>query len=188
MSKILYFDVETTGLDPVRHDIIQLAGIIVADGAEEEFEFKIQAVHPENASQEALDVHHYTLEDIAQFTPAREAYNQFTALLSKYVNKFDKNDKFTPAGYNVRFDIDFLNNFFKKNDDQYYGSFFNWKPADPLPILHFLDYCGKIKLPNYKLTTVCEHYGIEIQAHDALSDIRATREVIKRIYSDYFRG
>lgn len=37
-------------------------------------------------------------------------------------------------------------------------------------------------LPNRKLGTVCAHFGIEMdKAHDALSDIRATREVAKSL-------
>jgi DNA polymerase III epsilon subunit-like protein len=33
------------------------------------------------------------------------------------------------------------------------------------------------ELDNYKLTTVCEFFGIEFKAHDALADIKATREL-----------
>ena len=68
--------------------------------------------------------------------------------------------------------------FFAKNGDVYYGSWFNWKRIDPLGVLYFMDGMGKISLPNYKLETVCDHFGIKIDAHDAISDIRATKQLI----------
>ena len=45
MNKIFYFDTETTGLDPKRHDIIQLAYIVEINGeVKEEGEFKLQPI------------------------------------------------------------------------------------------------------------------------------------------------
>lgn len=187
-SKIFYFDVETTGLDPVQNAIIQLAGIIVIDGkAMEEFEFKIAPFETDHVSQEALDVHGYSVEDIKGFTTPSIVYQHLLNIFSKYVNKFDKSDKMTPAGYNVRFDMDFLKNFFLKNGDVYFGSWLNWKMIDPLPLLHFIDFAGGISLPDYKLASVCAHFGIELQAHDALSDIRATRQLIGLLFRTYFK-
>ena len=179
MNKVLYFDVETTGLDPVKQDIIQIAGLIEIDNVVvEEFEFKVAPVNPENATPEALDVHGYDLVTIMQFPPHSHVYNSLIELFSKYIDKYNKADKFTPAGYNVRFDMDFLKNFFLKHNDKYFGSWFNYKMVDPLPVLHYAEWAQKISLENYKLVTVCERFGIELQAHDALSDIRATREVL----------
>lgn len=188
VSKLLYFDVETTGLDPVKNDIIQIAGMIVIDGkVEETFNFNISPF-PDNVSyvsQEALDVHGYTLEQILTFPDPIIIYRELIDLFAKYINKYDKTDKFTPAGYNVRFDMEFLKQFFVKNCDVYFGSWVNWKMIDPLPILHYLDFCGMISLPDYKLVTVCNYFGIEIQAHDALSDIVATRNVIQILTKNF---
>jgi DNA polymerase III subunit epsilon len=190
MKKILYFDCETTGLDSEKHDIIQLAGIIVAGKEIKEFNFNIAPTNPDTSviSQEALDVNGYSIEQIMGFTPARDIYFELLSLFGEYIDKYDKNDKFTPAGYNVRFDVDFLKQFFLKNEDVYYGSWINYRMIDPLPVLYFLDFAGKISLENYKLSTVCEHFGIEIKAHDALSDIRATRELLGKLYTTYFKG
>lgn len=184
-SKILYFDVETTGLDPVKNAIIQ---IVVIDGkVADEFEFKVAPFPDDEISQEALDVHGYSADEIKEFDPPGVVYLQLLNLFSRFVDKYDKFDKMTPAGYNVRFDMDFLKNFFLKNGDVYFGSWLNWKMIDPLPILHFIDFAGGISLPDYKLATVCAHFGIEIQAHDALSDIRATRQLISLLFRTFFK-
>lgn len=42
-QKFLYFDVETTGTDPAKHDIIQLSGIIEWDGKEvDRFDYRVK--------------------------------------------------------------------------------------------------------------------------------------------------
>ena len=79
--------------------------------------------------------------------------------------------------------MDFLKAFWVKNGDVYFGSWFNGRHVDPLQILIWQDWLGQLSLPDYKLATVCRHYGIELgdQAHDALADVRAARALIKRL-------
>lgn len=178
MKKALYFDVETTGLSPYKNDIIQFACLVEINGEiVEELETKVRPFDFSTIDQKALDTNGLRLEELYDYPHPKEVYQQMCKLFGKYVSKFDKNDKFAPAGYNVRFDVDFLSNFFKKNGDKYYGSFFSWRLIDPIYKLYEMDYEGRIALPDYKLATVCTHFGIPLQAHDALSDIRATRQL-----------
>lgn len=184
--KILYFDVETTGLNAVENGIIQLAGIVEIDGkVQEEFNFNIKTFPDDKIEDKALEVHGNTRDDIASFPEPLVVYHKLTAILMKYVYRYKKNktfaDKFYPAGYRVLFDIDFLNEWFVKCGDKYFGSWQNWHSIDALQKLYEMELKGLITLPNYKLDTVCKHFGIEINAHDALSDIRATRELICEI-------
>jgi DNA polymerase III epsilon subunit-like protein len=44
-------------------------------------------------------------------------------------------------------------------------------------IARFLSYREKIAVRNHKLVTLAEYFKIPINAHDALGDVRATREV-----------
>lgn len=180
LKKILWFDCETSGLDPVKNDIIQLAGVIEIDGKlVDEFDFKCQPYSYENVDQGALDVHGITIEQIKQFELAKVVQSLFTKKLAKYCDKFDRNDKFYPAGYNCKFDIDFIAQWFKKAGDNYLGSWLNWRALDPLPLLCLMEFKGKISLPNYKLATVAEYYKIPLEAHNAISDIKATREIFR---------
>jgi DNA polymerase-3 subunit epsilon len=182
MDKILYVDVETTGLKPDFHDIIELAYIIEVGGVVKDKNcLKIQPFSYENVDMEAIEVSGNTIEQIKTFTEPRLAYRKFVDALGKHCNKFDKNDKFTPAGFNCRFDLDFLNQFFIKNGDKYFGSWQTWKGLDPLPILHFLNFSGKIDMPKYTLEESCKFFGIEIKAHSAESDIDATRNLLLKL-------
>ena len=69
--------------------------IIVINGeVKEEREFKCQPFSYENISQEALDIHGMTVEQIRTFPQPKEIYLEIVKIFSTYVDKFDKNDKF----------------------------------------------------------------------------------------------
>ncbi|MDA3833519.1 MAG: 3'-5' exonuclease [Spirochaetales bacterium] len=188
MAKILYFDTETTGLDPKANDIIQLAMIIEIDGkVKEEVNMKMQPFDYDSVQEGALKVHGISIEEMKSFQTPQEAHKKIKKILSRHINKFDKRDKFFPAGYKVGFDLDFLSEFFKKNNDKYLGSYQNWQGLDPLPVFRLYGALGMVKVPNYKLTTMCEFLDIEIDAHDALSDIRATRILLKEVMTRLVR-
>lgn len=184
--KILYFDTETTGLDPKANGIIQLAYIISVDGKDrEEGNLLIQPFPGDVISQSALDINRRTREEIFKdpFMDPRKAFARFIFTLDKYVDRYNRQDKFYPAGYNVGFDCDFLSNFFAKNGNKYYASYLNYLKIDPSCMMLLLDDKLKLNLQDYKLATVCKHFGISIEAHDAMSDIRATKSLIEKIRS-----
>ena len=182
MKKALYFDVETTGLHPWHNDIIQIACLVEINGeVVEEYTANMQPFSFENVDAKALKINNTTVEELKSYPHPKLIHAELCKLFEKYINKFDKQDKFAPIGYNVKFDCDFLSAFFRKNEDRYYGSWVNWRTVDPLALLYTMDYQRKIALPNYKLATVCQHFGIPIKAHDALSDIRATRELFQTL-------
>lgn len=170
-------DVETTGLSAIKNDMVQLAMIIEVDGKQvAEQKFHMQPFDYNAVDDKALLINNLKLEDIKKFPKPQETFEEVKKFLSKYVNKYEKMDKYHPAGYNVNFDTEFIKHFFKKNGDTYYGSWFNYRAVDPMHILHTLDARGTLKLPDYKLVSVCKHFGIPLEdAHDALCDIRATK-------------
>lgn len=180
-KKVFNFDVETTGLFANTHGINQLAFIIEINGeVVEEHNFLIRPFQTDKIDKKALEVQGRTVKDLLKGQLPEEVHEQVVEIMAKYINKFDPADKFYPCGYNIAFDTNFLIQFFKKNDDNYLGSWLKLNAQiDPLYILRMLDYMGQISLENYKLETVCNALGIEIDAHDALSDIRATVEVRK---------
>ncbi|MDG6938303.1 MAG: 3'-5' exonuclease, partial [Nitrososphaerota archaeon] len=122
-----------------------------------------------------------TREEMLSFPDPEEAHGKLLAVLEAHCDKYDRSDKFVVAGYNVKFDVDFLFQWFKKCGDPYCGSWLNGKRVDPLPVAHWLDYLGVLSLPDYKLVTLARHFGIEFDAHDAMNDIRATRDVMEKV-------
>ena len=182
IKKVFYFDTETTGLDNRKHDIIQLAYLIEIDNEiVDEGNYFIKPRDFGVIDEEALKVNNLTIAQLKEFPSSATVYRQLHNKLNRYVDKYNKKDKFSPAGYNVGFDTGMLKSFFIKNGDNYYGSFFNYHIIDPINFLYLLEYKGILKLENYKLGTVCKYFDIKIKAHDALSDIKATRELIKKL-------
>lgn len=183
--KILYFDTETTGLDPQVNEIIQFSAIVEIDGeVMEEVNLKFQPTDLGNIDPKALEVTGYTVKEMKEWDMPQQAAPKIVSLFNKYIDKYDKSDKFFPAGHNVQFDLDFLQSFWKRHIDNYgTGSYQNWRALDSRVFANFLNISGKLDIPNIRLETICTAWGIEIKAHDALSDIRATRQVIKNMLS-----
>ncbi len=184
--KLLFFDIETTGLNFWQHGIHQLAGCIEIDGVvKAEFNYKIAPNPQAKIQAEALAVGNITLEQIQAYTPMEEVYKQFTTLLGTYVDKFDKKDKFYLIGFNnAAFDNPFLRAWFVQNGDQYFGSWFWSVPIDTFVLAgqHFLE--KRPDMPDFKLQTVATSLGIvvdESMFHDALYDITITKEIYYRL-------
>lgn len=180
--KIWWFDVETTGLDPYRNDIISLACIIDIDGQiKEEFNLYMQPFNWTNIESSALKINGITKEQLKTFMSPNEAHLKLKSYLQKYVDPYNRNDKFQAGGYNNDFDVKFMSNFFKKCGDKYFGSWIDYHRFDPQVIMQFLHLKGDIKLPDYKLKTIANYFGIDIKAHDAMSDIKTTREIVYKL-------
>jgi DNA polymerase-3 subunit epsilon len=180
LMKKFYFDTETTGLNPEKNDIIQLAGIIEINGEEKErFILEMQPFSYDNIEQGALDTHKITIDKIKTFQTPQQAYKEIITLFDRYVDKYNKSDKFIVCGYNVKFDIEFLTNFFKKNNNEYLFSYFG-AVQDPLPVFGYLKGCGQINPENLKLVTMCQELNVSLEnAHDAMADVSATKKLIE---------
>lgn len=182
MPKILWLDEETTGLDPNKHTIVQMAGIIEIDyQVVERFNFYCNPLDKE-ISQDALSLTRKTEEQLRAYPHPDEAYKALFKILGKYCAKFDKADKFYVGGFNAKFDIDFLHVWCQERGEKYLGSFLAASTLDPMHLIAVCDYLGLTdcsELPNRKLVTLCKHFGIKLDenAHDAAYDIEATREL-----------
>nr|DAK81844.1 MAG TPA: DNA polymerase III subunit alpha [Caudoviricetes sp.] len=188
--KLLFFDLETTGTNPARHGIHQISGIVEVDGVEQErFDFKVRPNPKAEVLDEALAVGGVTREQIEAYPAMEEVYGKLVALLARYVNKFDKNDKFFLVGYNnASFDNQFLRGFFMQNGDNYFGSWFWSNSLDVMVLASQYLLAERQLMPNFKLSTVASHLGIKIddgKLHDAYYDIHLTREVYREITIRY---
>lgn len=191
--KFLWLDTETTGLDPVENDIIQLAGYMIAPGKEtQEFNFKMKPRNPEAIAQEALDTHGISKEEMMVYPDPSIIHKEFKRLLKKFVNPYDKNDKFILAGQNVQFDNNFVHEWFKKEGDKYWFSWVDYSQFDLKNLIIIYEMLTGKKLgQSRKLVNVAPALGVELpetEAHDALADIKATRECCNKIWQFIKKG
>lgn len=190
MSKLFFYDLETTGTNPGRHGIHQISGEIVIDGKSvETFDFKVQPNPKAQIEDAALAVGGVTREQIMAYPPMGQVYTQLVTMLAKYVNKYDKTDKFHLVGYNNRgFDDNFFRGFFLQNGDNYFGSWFWADSIDVLVLASTFLADRRADLPNFKLATVADFLGIDTTAgklHDASFDIFVTKAVFDFIMSKF---
>lgn len=185
MNKIIFIDTETGGVNAEKSALIQLSGIIEVDGTEKEkFNFYIKPFENSEVNEKALEVQGRTLEELRtdKYIDESIIYKKFLEILDKYIDKYDKNDKFIVAGYNVKFDIDILKALFERNNNKFLFSYFNSSMLDPLYSVRLLQIAGILPvLENNKLETWCKYFNIELKAHDSLQDITATKKLIKKL-------
>lgn len=157
---LVFFDVETTGLSPSAGDAICEIGAlkITPDNSREEFSCLINPGRP--IPREVSLIHAIYDEDVKDAPFFRNVADEFVQFLSGTV----------VCGYNVRFDLGFLNAEFEKIH----------YPRCDHPALDVLSMARRLLpgLPRYKLSSVAETLEIEIQRlHRALDDARLTAEV-----------
>lgn len=180
--KLVFFDLETTGTNPGKHGIHQISGQIVIDGAvKETFDFHVQPNPKALIEEEALKVGGVTREQILAYPPMQQVYQEFVAMLGKYVDKFNKKDKFFLVGYNnAAFDNQFLRGFFLQNGDVYFGSWFWANSIDVMVLASAYLADRRPEMENFKLSTVAKTLGIVVNddsLHDAMYDIELTKAV-----------
>lgn len=180
--KLVFFDLETTGTNPGKHGIHQISGQIVIDGVvKESFDFHVQPNPKALIEEEALKVGGVTREQILAYPPMQQVYQEFVAMLGKYVDKFNKKDKFFLVGYNnAAFDNQFLRGFFLQNGDVYFGSWFWSNSIDVMVLASAYLATRRPEMENFKLSTVAKTLGIVVNddsLHDAMYDIELTKAV-----------
>lgn len=187
MNKIIFIDTETGGVNPEKAALIQLSGIIRIDKKDvEKFNFYIKPFENSEVTEKALEVQGRTLEELKtdKYVEEKEVYKQFIKLLDKYIDKYDRTDKFIVAGYNVRFDVDILKAFFQRHGNNFLFSYLDSSMLDPLYSIRLLQIAEVLPvLENNKLETWCKYFGIELKAHDSLEDIEATKKLIGKLIS-----
>lgn len=182
--KLFFYDLETTGVNPGKNGIHQMSGMIVINGeVKEKFNFKVRPNPRAIIEDEALAVAGVTKEQVLEYPEMGKVYSeQLIPMLNKYVDKYNKKDKFFLAGYNnAHFDNDFFRGFFLQNGDKYFGSYFWANCFDCMVLATPFLAEQRTEMENFKQGTVAKALGIEVddtKLHDALYDI----EICKAIY------
>lgn len=180
--KILFFDLETTGVMHWKNGIHQIAGYIEVDGeVVEKFDYKVRPNPKAIIDPTALEVAGVTLEQVMDYPDMSTIFKSILKMLAKYVNKYDKKEKFHLCGYNnASFDNAFLRAFFVQNGDNYFGSWF-WSSTIDVMVLaadHLMNV--RHEMQDFKLKTVAAQLGIEVdesKLHDGMYDIELTRGI-----------
>jgi DNA polymerase III epsilon subunit-like protein len=207
-NRLIIFDLETGGLDPKRHPIIQLAAVAVDADLQphEAFEVKIQ-FEARQANRNSLRKNHYAPGVWSKLAvPAKDAAYSFANFLRRHATIPTVAADGTVyrvaqlIAHNAAFDGPFLQAWFEK-----LGVFLPARRQVLCTLQRAMwlvteDLCGSVPPKDFKLATLCQYFGVPFHAaaaHEALSDVTATlglyraiREVVpanprnKRIQTD----
>lgn len=176
---ILVLDTETTGLQPKKHEIIEIAMVsyFINDDGEwflhKKFEEKIKPQRIEDAEPIALEVNGYSEENWQNAKP-------FSKVLPDIKDIIEKSDLL--LGQNLYFDLRFIQSEIKRADESQnidYPPYIDTKSmADPLVSQGWLD--------SSRLDYLCERLKIDFsgRAHTALVDCERTFEVFQKLLEE----
>ncbi|RLB63970.1 MAG: 3'-5' exonuclease [Deltaproteobacteria bacterium] len=194
-QKIIFIDVETTGVNPERNGLTQISGCVqIGDEVKESFDYFVRPFSHDEIEAEALKVtgidrRQFLLPDHPDhlavdgqnFEDPKDIYVRMAVMLGKYVSQYDKTDKFQFVGYNAHsFDMPFMRRFWEKNGDRFFGSWFWYPCLDVMLVWAQILQPVRAELSNFKLATVARHCGIKVddsRLHDSQYDIELTREL-----------
>lgn len=173
-KKLAFIDVETTGFDPLKHEVIEIGCLFAKlndNGTYEEldsFELKVKPDHIETAQPDALRINGYNEADWMFGHTQAQAFKMLS----------EKCDGCVLVAQNTPFDYGFLNAGFMRHGLK--DPFFFAK-LDTIS-LAYLRFRKDPSMTSFSLRSLCEKYGVKNdKAHTALADIRATFEVFKKL-------
>lgn len=176
---LLLLDIESTGTDVTKHEIIQLAAILLDKKTLKEkkvFSSYIKPRHWAKRDPEAMAVCKITWDQVKDAPSIK-------AVLQEFNRKFGKN--VIPAHYGGNMDVIFLPAAYRVAGMRYpfeYHTFNMW------PICYAY-MAKKKKLTNprrfvgFSLEDIAEHFGIppEADRHDALGDCRYEAAILRKL-------
>jgi DNA polymerase III epsilon subunit-like protein len=185
-TRRFWLDTETTGLDARKHFAFQISYLIEENNVIL-FKRTLEA-RPENHAQfefsgEAGRIHGFSKEKILSLPPEPEQYAILIDDLRLFAGK-----RLTITGYNVSFDICFLEAIFKRvnagrSGKKVFYEFFDYMYCDIMQLVQAHRIAGKLDLPSIQLEKVCQHFGISTKgAHHSMTDILNTRAVFERLF------
>lgn len=179
-------DVETTGLSPVKNEIVEVAAIRFRDGVPVE-KFTSYAFPKRGISAEAREINGITMEMVSNAP--------IFSNIAKSFEDFLGNDNI--VGHNLKFDLRFLCKYgvnFLTKKRRYYDTLQLARKKLKLPKKLWdedRNYCGldwdsDYDVENYKLSTLCEYYDIDMfQAHRAADDCYAAGLLFIQLGMEY---
>ncbi|PCI20666.1 hypothetical protein COB64_01720 [Candidatus Wolfebacteria bacterium] len=177
---LAFLDIETTGLDPEKHEIIEIGVVVVRqalnpDGSPsleviDELEYKVKPERIQDADPRALRVNGYNPSDWVFAYTLEEAM--------KALSEKTKDAIF--VAHNVTFDYSFIERAFRTTGVE---NKMHYHKMDTISIAFALLH-KKDDIERFSLQKLTQYFGVENKkSHTALSDARATYEVYKKLMS-----
>ncbi|MFM1790339.1 MAG: polymerase polC-type [Actinomycetota bacterium] len=163
-------DLETTGFNPQKDRIVQMAALLVNGRGEvvDSFDTVVKPESPEQYEHGAEHVHGISREMVQNGMPLRDALSHMWSLTDGRV--------FT--AHNARFDISFL-----EAESERVGM--KREVRNFLDTLALAREADSDRQRKHSLQALCEHYGVAVErAHEAMSDAKATATILMKLIDE----
>lgn len=169
------FDLETTGLDPAMHEILEIGAVRVGANLKNvraELSMKVRPEHPEIADPEGMKVNGYSAEAWKDAVACSEAVGQFVRFA----------DGGMLAGFNVAFDWAFLSRALDLSSRPEPWPF-DYHIFDVFSVAYHHATTSGVAMTKWTLSAFCEQYGIPVppKPHRALNDAKATLALLRAL-------
>lgn len=171
---ILFVDLEVTGLDRHKHEIIEIAALRVEQPTFEitnSFYTKVIPEHLETADPKALQINNYSKEGWTEAIPLRQAMTELAAFAPDCIL----------AGWSVQTEWDFLCEACLQLDIPY---FFTHRLLE-VYTLAFVHFYKDESMKFINLPKVCKALDIYLDQHKPDSDVKATYDVFKKLFANH---
>jgi DNA polymerase-3 subunit epsilon len=170
---IAFTDLETTGTDPIRHEILEIGLLVVEPvslGIVDSLEVKVKPEHIATATDSALELNGYNARDWANAVPLKRALEEYVRRASSAIF----------CSHNVTFDWAFMNEGFRKTG---VVSTLNYHRLDLFTMAWVL--LRPTRVDEFHLGKVAQQLGIreEPLPHRARNGAQLAYEVFKRLES-----
>jgi DNA polymerase-3 subunit epsilon len=161
--KFCFVGIETTGLDPDKNSIYEIYALVEIDGEPKGwFNQTMRPFADDLIDLKALEARNKTVEEIKKYDVPSTIHEWFVNFLGKYVDKFQKEDKFFFVAYNAPFVNQFVRNWFNDVEDNFFGSWFWTPPIDMMTIAGWMLMEDRPNISSFKLPTLCDFLGIPV--------------------------
>ena len=170
-------DIETTGLDVEKHEIIDFAVVPLNDNfkvsALPEFTIRIRADHPENAAARAMQINRLNPAEGVNREAAQKEFHQWLS--------DNEIEKIYPVAHNLEFDMKFIRQTFPSK-----FKVFSHHGRDSMYLARavndiFRRRNGEELFPGTSLSVVCDVLGIMGERHHALDDAKDAAAVYRKL-------
>ncbi|KRN03680.1 MULTISPECIES: type I-E CRISPR-associated endoribonuclease Cas2e [Holzapfeliella] len=158
-------DIETDGLDKNNHQIIEIGAVKVSSDNTQDFHALIKHNQDSRLSAKIVELTGITDDELVKYgEPLSEVLSNFSRFVGETVL----------VGYNVNFDLDFIN----YNLDKLSYPLITNNRIDLLKLVKR----EKLFAKNYQLNTILKEYGIDDEApHRALFDAKLTNQLATKV-------
>lgn len=163
-------DLETTGFNPQKDRILQMAAVLVNGRGEvvDTFDTVVKPESPEQYEHGAEHVHGISREMVQNGMPLRDAL--------KLIWSFTDGKVFT--AHNAKFDISFL-----EAESERVGM--KREVRNYLDTLALAREADSDRQRKHSLQALCDHYGVTVErAHEAMSDAKATATILLKLIDE----